>query len=58
MPGGSAEFRAAAGRSLPTIEDGIEVLEASNLAPDAVAAFEEAAGLIADAATPPPEGAW
>ncbi len=36
------------------IEDGIEVLEASDLAPDAVAAFQEAAGLISDAATPPP----
>ena len=35
------------------IEDGIEVLEASKLAPDAVAAFEDAAGLIADAATRP-----
>jgi hypothetical protein len=32
------------------IEDGIEVLQASNLAPDAVATFEDAAGLIADGA--------
>ena len=35
------------------VEDGIEVLEASKLAPDAVAAFEDAARLIADAATRP-----
>ena len=35
------------------IQDGIEVLEASKLAPDAVAAFQDAAGLIADAATRP-----
>jgi cytochrome c peroxidase len=35
------------------IEDGIEVLEASKLAPEAVAAFEDAARLIADAATRP-----
>ena len=36
------------------IQDGIEVLEASKLAPDAVAAFQDAAGLVADAATRPP----
>jgi hypothetical protein len=35
------------------VEDGIEVLEASKLAPDAVTAFEDAARLIADAATRP-----
>ena len=35
------------------IADGIEVLKASKLAPDAVAAFEDAAGLVADAATRP-----
>jgi cytochrome c peroxidase len=35
------------------IQDGIEVLQASNLAPDAVAAFEDAARLIADAGTRP-----
>jgi hypothetical protein len=35
------------------IQDGIEVLEASKLAPDAVAAFQDAAGLVADAATRP-----
>jgi cytochrome c peroxidase len=35
------------------IQDGIEVLEASKLAPDAVDAFEDAAKLIADAATRP-----
>ena len=35
------------------IQDGIEVLEASKLAPDAVAAFEDAAGLIADAGDAP-----
>ena len=35
------------------VADGIEVLEASKLAPDAVAAFEDAARLIADAATRP-----
>ena len=35
------------------IEDGIEVLEASDLAPDAVAAFEDAARLIADAGERP-----
>jgi cytochrome c peroxidase len=35
------------------IQDGIEVLEASDLAPDAVAAFEDAAKLVADAATRP-----
>ena len=38
------------------VEDGIEVLEASKLAPDAVAAFEDAARLIAEVATRP-EGA-
>jgi cytochrome c peroxidase len=35
------------------VEDGIEVREASKLAPDAVTAFEDAARLIADAATRP-----
>jgi cytochrome c peroxidase len=35
------------------IQDGIEVLEASKLAPDAVDAFKDAARLIADAATRP-----
>jgi cytochrome c peroxidase len=35
------------------IQDGIEVLDASKLAPDAVAAFQDAAGLVADAATRP-----
>jgi hypothetical protein len=35
------------------IQDGIEVLEASKLAPDAVAAFQAAAGLVAEAATRP-----
>ena len=35
------------------VEDGIEVLEASKLAPDAVAAFEDAAGLLAEVATRP-----
>jgi hypothetical protein len=35
------------------IQDGIEVLKASDLAPNAVAAFEDAAKLVADAATRP-----
>jgi cytochrome c peroxidase len=35
------------------IQDGIQVLEASDLAPDAVAAFKDAAKLVADAATRP-----
>ena len=35
------------------VEDGIEVLEASKLAPDAVAAFEDAARLLAEVATRP-----
>jgi hypothetical protein len=35
------------------VGDGIQVLEASNLAPDAVAAFEDAARLIADVPTRP-----
>jgi cytochrome c peroxidase len=35
------------------VEDGIEVLEASDLAPDAVAAFEDAGRLIAEVATRP-----
>jgi hypothetical protein len=35
------------------IQDGIEVLKKSKLAREAVAAFKDAAGLIADAATDP-----